>query len=46
MECKWNRVWLFADSIYELMAWVGFIFWTVVIFALLLRLLFYIFKGQ
>jgi len=45
MECKWNRIWIFADDIPELMAWIGFAFWVIVIAALLAKLLAYIFEG-
>lgn len=45
MECKWGRWWFFADDIFELMAWIGFAFWVIVVAALLAKLLAYIFEG-
>lgn len=45
MECKWGRWWFFADDIFGLMAWIGFAFWIIVVAALLVKLLAYIFKG-
>lgn len=46
MECKWNRIWIFANDIPEIMAWTLFAFWVIVICALLVRLLAYIFEGS